>query len=146
MSGPVGSLTATIATAAPFNISISWTAPEEPNGVITHYIYTITDAETSQIIANGNTAETFVEDLTLMDAEPYTNYTVSVSAVNAAGNGEDSTIVRVSPETGKVVGDNLYTLHCYAMFVYICVYTYMEPSLSVHPIYIDPDPHISKVS
>ena len=126
----MGSLTATITTAAPFDITISWTAPEEPNGIITHYIYTVTDTETSQVIASGNTLETSVDDLTLMNAEPFTSYTVSVFAVNAAGNGEDSTIVIVSPQTGKVV-TNIATL-----FVPMYVYMYIrivEPLSSVHP-------------
>ena len=127
----MGSLTATITIAAPFNITISWTAPEEPNGIITHYIYTVTDTETDQVIASGNTVQTSVDDLTLMNAEPFTSYTVSVFAVNAAGNGEDSTIVRVSPQTGKVV-TNTAILFVPTMFVYVYI-RIVEPLSSVHP-------------
>ena len=94
---------ATITTAAPFSITISWTAPEEPNGIITHYIYTVTESDTSQVIVSGNTVETSVDDLTLMGAKPYTNYTVSVLGVNSAGDGEDRSIIVESPETGTYI-------------------------------------------
>ena len=102
-SGPVRNLMANIVIAAPFNITISWTAPEEPNGDITHYVYTVNDTATGALIIGGTTTGTSIVDLPLTNVVPFTNYTVSVLAVNSAGNGEDSTITTVSPETGKVV-------------------------------------------
>ena len=110
---------ANIVIADPFNITISWTAPEEPNGDITHYIYTVTDTDTSALIIGDSTTETSIVDLPLTNVVPFTNYTVSVLAVNSAGNGEDSTITTVSPETGKVVGDRVHHTTTYLTSTYM---------------------------
>ena len=101
-SGPVEGLTATITdTSGSFKISISWSAPLEPNGIIKLYNYTVTNTVTSLEVALGSELSTSVGDVSLSGAEAYTNYTVSVFAVNSAGAGEDSIITLLSPETGE---------------------------------------------
>ena len=102
-SGPVEGLAATVTHASgSFNISISWSAPLEPNGIIKLYNYTVTDTATSlEVALVGSELSTSVDDVSLSGGEAYTNYTVSVFAVNSAGAGEDSTITSLSPDTGE---------------------------------------------
>ena len=102
VSGQVENLMADIMRAgSSFTITITWSAPIEPNGVITHYIYTITDNSNNSVVVNDTTNETSVVDLNVMDIDPHTDYTVSVLAVNFAGNGESTQISVLSPQTGK---------------------------------------------
>ena len=101
-SGPVEGLAAIITHASgSFKISISWSAPLEPSGIIKLYNYTVTNTATSLEVALGSELSTSVGDVTLSGAEAYTNYTISVFAVNSAGAGEDSIITLLSPETGE---------------------------------------------
>ena len=90
-------------TSDSFSISISWSEPFEPNGVITQYRYTVSNSSTGTTIVSDSTTSTEVNDLMLSGAEPYTNYTVTVVPVNSAGDGMDSTITLLSPQTGKLV-------------------------------------------
>lgn len=100
-SGPVENLMADIMRAgSSFTITIMWSPPMEPNGVITNYTYTVTDASDT-VLVSDTTNETFVMDLNVMDIEPHMDYTLSVIAVNSAGNGMDSQISVLSPQTGK---------------------------------------------
>ena len=102
MSGPVEGLAATITGAdLPFSITMLWSSPSEPNGVILHYSYTIVDADTSVSIDSNITNETSIVGLTLTEPLPYTNYTVTVIPVNGAGDGENSSTTALSPQTGK---------------------------------------------
>ena len=108
VSGPVEGLTANIthnSTSETFSISISWSEPFEPNGVITQYRYTVSNSDTGATIVNDSTTSTDTEvvDLMLSGAEPYTNYTVTVVPVNSDGDGMDFTITVLSPQTGKLV-------------------------------------------
>lgn len=97
-SGPVENLMAVFMRAGSlFTITITWSAPIEPNGVITHYIYTMTDVS-NIVLVNDTTSETSVM---VMDLQPYTIYNVSVVAVNSAGSGESNQISVLTPETGK---------------------------------------------
>ena len=100
-AGPVTDLSANIATTdgLSFDISVAWSAPTEPNGVTLRYTYTIT--ATDEVIESQNTTDTSVEISSLNGIEPFTDYNVSVFAVNSAGDGETTTICKRSPETGK---------------------------------------------
>ena len=106
MSGPVGGLTTSIthdSTSDSFSISISWSESSDPNGVITQYRYTVSNSDTGATIVDDSTMSTEVIDMMLSGAEPYTNYTVTVVPVNSAGDGMDSTITVLSPQSGKLV-------------------------------------------
>ncbi|XP_075065450.1 phosphatidylinositol phosphatase PTPRQ isoform X2 [Mixophyes fleayi] len=68
-------------------ISLEWSPPAEPNGIITHYeiIYT-----NSTIVLAQNTSST---SITLADLNPYTLYRYSVRAYTQFGHGNQSTPV-----------------------------------------------------
>ena len=101
VSDPVENLTASFThDSGSFSISISWSEPIEPNGVILRYNYTVFDTETTTELLAGSTESTSVVVTMLSGVEPFTNYTVGVFAVNSAGGGQDSTITSLSPETG----------------------------------------------
>ena len=101
-SGPVENLTAVIMRdGSSFTITINWSAPIEPNGVITGYIYTVTYNSNNSVLVSDTINETSVMDLNVMDIEPHTDYNVSVLAVNSAGNGESTQISVSSPQTGR---------------------------------------------
>ena len=90
-------------TTTPFIIDIVWSAPTEPNGIILQYTYTITDTVAGNLILSDSKDETFVNNLTVNNLEPYTEYTVTVVAMNSAGDGDSSSVTVFSPETGKIV-------------------------------------------
>ena len=116
-SGRVENLMAVIMRdGSSFTITITWSAPIEPNGVITHYIYTVNDVS-NMVLVSDNTSETSVMDLNVMGIQPHTNYNVSVFAVNSAGNGESNQISVRSPETGK----GLVYLSANAFIFFFCV-------------------------
>ena len=101
VSGPVANLAATIVATTStdtHNITISFEPPPEPNGVVIQYSYSISD--TTQTVASGMITMTSIEEISTQ-IEPYTNYTVSVAAMNPAGMGEESSVTVVSPEAGK---------------------------------------------
>ena len=115
--GPVENIVATITgTTTPFIIDIVWDAPTEPKGTILQYTYTITDTVAGNLILSDSTVETFVNNLTGSNLEPYTDYTVTVVAMNSAGDGDSSSITVLSPETGKIVE--------YRKGIVDCVYSY----------------------
>ena len=83
------------------NVTISWEAHLEPNGVILEYRYRLvkTDDTSNIIIQNTSTTNrSVVESVTVA---PYTNYTVTVVAFTSAGMGESVMQVALSPEAGK---------------------------------------------
>ena len=77
------------------HVTISWSQPAEPRGLILHYGYTVTDIEHSKVVARGNVTETLVKDLTIR-GDPHS---VSVRTVNSAGEGDDTTIIVSSTES-----------------------------------------------
>ena len=83
------------------NITISWEAPLEPNGVILDYTYRLvkTDDTSNIVIQNTNTTnQSVVESVTVA---PYTNYTATVVAFTSAGMGGSVMEVALSPEASK---------------------------------------------
>ena len=89
-----------------FSVSISWSEPSEPNGVILQYNYTVssTDTNTAPLVSGstGSGSSTSVVESMLTVIEPFTNYTVGVVAINSAGVGEESTVTVESPQTGEL--------------------------------------------
>ena len=106
VSGPVEVLTANIThdtISDSFTISISWSEPTEPNGVIQQYNYTVFNTDTNTAVVTNFTVSgsTSVVESMLSSIEPYTNYTVTVVAINSVGKGDSSTLIVESPQTGK---------------------------------------------
>ena len=113
MSGPVEGLSAGItndSSTDSFSVSISWSEPSEPNGVILQYNYTVSSTDTNTAIVSGSTGNTSVVESMLTVIEPFTNYTVGVVAINSAGEGEESTVTVESPQTGELTRPIPYTL------------------------------------
>ena len=81
--GPVSDLSATPGVV---QLTISWTAPSEPNGVITMYQVTHNSTGTTQLTT---TARQFI----LRDLLPNTDVEFSVRAYTVIGPGTDSKIV-----------------------------------------------------
>lgn len=79
------------------SISLEWSPPLEPNGIIKLYeiIYT-----NSTVILSQNTSST---SCTLIDLNPFTLYRISVRAYTMLGHGNQSTPVLPvkTSETGK---------------------------------------------
>lgn len=82
-------------------LSINWTEPLEPNGVITNYNYTLLDSA-NDVVSSGLTGETSVN--INVSVLPYELYRVSVAAITGGGQGDNmfSDFVR-SPEAGMRV-------------------------------------------
>ena len=80
--GPVSDLSATPGVV---ELTISWTAPSEPNGVIT--MYQVTHNSTGVL----NYTNTSVTQLTLRDLPPNTAVEYSVRAYTIIGPGESVT-------------------------------------------------------
>ena len=79
-------------------VTLNWTEPAVPNGVVTGYVITVT---------NGVTGEEFTVNTTDTEFEvtgltPYTNYTFTVAAVNGGGVGNASNSVTVQTAEGGV--------------------------------------------
>ena len=88
-------------TSDSFRLSISWTEPSEPNGLILSYNYTVSETATGSEVGLGSTTETSVTDVVMSGVVAFTNYTVSVVAINSAGAGQESAITLISPETSE---------------------------------------------
>ena len=84
-------LTSTAATDA--TISLQWSPPDMPNGIITNYKITYN----AMTINTTDDSTTF----TLMGLDPFTNHTISVAALNGAGVGLESDSIVVRTEEGS---------------------------------------------
>ena len=82
------------------DILLSWTAPTEPNGMITGYQFNVTETESDAALLSDTTNTTSVETQS-GGVQPYTNYTLSVVASTDAGSGDISTAIVESPEAGR---------------------------------------------
>ena len=83
------------------NVSISWSPPFQPNGVITDYSVTVyRSANTSDIVYRNTTATDTMVTASVV-VSPFTDYTVSVSASTAAGEGESAEDTITSPPAGR---------------------------------------------
>ena len=84
------------------NVTISWEAPSNPNGVILGYNYSLMETNDfdNVIIEYTNTALLSVRQSVMV--APFTNYTATVVALTNAGSGEPVMNVALSPEAGKL--------------------------------------------
>lgn len=86
----------------PTSIRVAWTPPTSPNGVI--QFYTLYYASAANVTLGGGAVS---HDL--MDLQPYTNYTIRISASTVLGEGPRG------PERGVVVAteqDGMCSLCC----------------------------------
>ena len=87
-------------------VTLNWTEPAVPNGVVTGYVITVTKRVTGEVFTvNATDTEFEVTGLT-----PYTNYTFTVAAVNGAGVGNASNPVTVQTAEGGVYSTCHYIL------------------------------------
>ena len=90
------------ATAGTHDItaSLSWAEPEEPNGVISGYTYSIAlETDPSDVVASGTIIMTSVEPPVTVLA--YVRYSFTVTASTGGGPGTSISEVIFSPEAGK---------------------------------------------
>ena len=81
-------------------IDISWNAPTFTNGRILNYNVLIVNTDNNNIVYNyNNSIQLLLVSATVM-VIPYTNYSVIVSASTIVGEGEETTIIVLSPEAG----------------------------------------------
>ena len=86
-------------------VTLNWTAPAVPNGVVTSYVITVTnDVTREEFTVNTTDTELEVTGLT-----PYTNYTFTVAAVNGAGVGNVSNPVTVQTAEGVYLSLHMHT-------------------------------------
>ena len=83
------------------DVSISWSPPSQPNGVITDYSVTVYRSDNISDIVYRNTMATDTVVTASVEVSPFTNYTVSVSASTAAGEGESEEVTITSPQAGR---------------------------------------------
>ena len=108
--GPVRNITASFVDADSvfdpitrmlnLNIDIAWIEPINPNGVITAYNVTVYQTDNSSDVVFSNAAVTDLAVTESVMVLPYTNYTVTVAASTSAGQGDETTIIILSPEAG----------------------------------------------
>ena len=82
------------------DINIEWNVPIYPNGVITAYSVTVYQTDDSSDVVYSNDAVTDLAVTESVMVLPFTNYTVSVAASTSAGQGDETTIIILSPEAG----------------------------------------------
>ena len=88
-------------------IDLFWSAPLYPNGELLAYIVTFN----GEVTLNSVTEEFYdsvmfqvnVSDgpmISLFDLEPFSNYTITLSAMNSAGEGNVTELSVMTPEDG----------------------------------------------
>ena len=83
------------------DITITWTEPMYPNGVILTYRVTVSNTDDSSVVYNSTLTDTTVTASVM--ALPFTNYTVTVAASTSAGEGEEETVTLTAPQAGMSV-------------------------------------------
>ena len=82
------------------NAMVSWEEPEEPNGTMLMYEYSIVlESDPSDIVISGSTMMTSVGSY--VTVKVYTRYMVTVTARTGGGLGTPISQVEFSPEAGK---------------------------------------------
>ena len=77
---------------------VTWSAPAHSNGILTGYQVAITAPSpglVKEVAANASNAVLF------LDLPPFTAHTVSVTAINSAGNITSDAATIITGETGK---------------------------------------------
>ena len=92
-SAPIGLGPPSLVSTGPGSVTVKWTSPSEPNGVILRYLVirrvrSSTDLERGLLVdivdgSSGSTLFSFVDSG--RDLAPYTTYDYSITAVNHAG-------------------------------------------------------------
>ena len=98
-------------------LTLIWRESSIPNGIIDGYsvmklFFDVSSAETNMLsffqityhvgeIADSNTVVSDTESVQLVNLEPFTNYTVTVTCVNAAGPGNSSTPVTTRTNSAR---------------------------------------------
>ena len=85
------------------NVTISWEAPSEPNGVILAYSYRLVATDNTSNVIIGDTNTTNLSVLDSVTVSPFTNYTATVVAYTSAGGGNSVMEVAISPEASKFI-------------------------------------------
>ena len=80
----------------PRSITLQWSRPTSPNGIITGYTLVYDDTNEIQIIPLSN-----VLNYTLDELNEFTNYTFFLSASTSVGMGPNATDVAMTQEDGK---------------------------------------------
>ena len=84
------------------SINISWEEPAYLNGDITSYEVAVARTDDDLVFTNSSVMVlNIIAELVVV--LPFTNYTVSVAASTLAGQGESESLVRRSPEAGKML-------------------------------------------
>ena len=97
-----GSVFNAISRMYTLDVNISWNEPINPNGVITAYNVTVYQTDDSSDVVYSNDAVTDLAVTESVMVLPFTNYTVTVAASTSAGQGDETTIIILSPEAGIV--------------------------------------------
>ena len=109
--GRVGNLIASFSTMSNYDsstqlltadITITWTEPMYPNGVIQTYRVTVTNTDDSSLVYNNSTLTDTTVTASVM-VLPFTDYTVTVAASTSAGEGEGETFTLTAPQAGMYV-------------------------------------------
>ena len=79
----------------PQNVTLMWSKPQVPNGIITHYELMYTNESNSSGTVQVNTTFYVVEGL-----NEFTNYTFMVAAVTIAGSGPSESLIVTTAEAG----------------------------------------------
>ena len=126
--GQVNNLEATFSVNTTFNstsrmhtldVNISWNEPINPNGVITAYSVTVYQTDDSSDVVYSNDAVTDLAVTESVMVLPFTDYTVTVAASTSAGQGDETTIIILSPEAGIEL--NIHHLYVY-VFTFCCFF------------------------
>jgi len=83
---PSGNFTFTVGEVNATSMSLSWTAPTSPNGLITHYVVRAvsSDGRSTSVVSRSDGDDGLLVEV-VEGLTPYSRYTVTVSACNVAG-------------------------------------------------------------
>ena len=82
------------------DVNIVWNSPVYPNGDIISYEVIVSQTENSSNVLYSNDSLLVLNVTESVMVLPFTNYTVSVAASTSAGQGDNATVIILSPEAG----------------------------------------------
>ena len=83
-------------------IDISWEEPTYPNGIIQSYQVAVAETISGFPVYSNDAVTDLAVNVSVM-VLPYTQYTVSVAASTLAGQGDETTIIILSPEACNLI-------------------------------------------
>ena len=104
---------AVIVEGAPGNVSISWSTPSEPNGVIVHYDIMCTSGQ-GQNVNDRRVGSMSMNSITLYGLTPATRYTCTVTASTSAEGGP--------PGMDDVLTRMIFKVVSYVFFILMLLY------------------------